>query len=459
VSNKTINAGEIWQDRIINGLRNTHVILAICSPFSITRPWVNFENGMVSFLSSDISIVPICHSGMGKTELPPYFKSDKAIDIQNPKFEAELIAAIKQKDNSLKTNHKVLSEYGLTEKINNAIKNLIWKEDKKKDDEYLLFTLNKPEDNSITIEEPIAIGKEITRDMSLKRIRQMKDFLKDGSTISCVGLAVGIQNCLFDFAKNGIYVGVRMKATLDAESTSVGVAKGQFNTGYELLKRGNKRIDSVHTLQDLFVSKGRWIKRAIASNQQVLKCIKDKIGAAGGRLWEIKFPDESSAMGTIFINHSRKFPRFEIGIWKYIDISGIGIENGKDIYFCHNALGEEEKDAFLIHGFGEDVFADYRGQKNIEDMKPSYWIWAKDGEIFYWTFPEERLIPRYKPCKQISGKDGAFLHSVLVSQAYMQKRYGNPVKYTPFVSDEDLWGEEVIDEQFSFPARALLSCF
>jgi len=135
-----------------------------------------------------------------------------------------------------------------------------------------------------------------------------------------------------------------------------------------------------------------------------------------------------------FVNDSKWFPTFEVGIWKYIDINSF--EKGD-----------------MVHGFGQDLYADYRGQENMEQMKINYWIWVKDGEIFYWSFPEERFIPRYKPTKYSELK-----HSVPVSTKYMIETYGNPKKqYTPFAFDEVLGVDNVIKDQFSLPARALLT--
>jgi hypothetical protein len=135
-----------------------------------------------------------------------------------------------------------------------------------------------------------------------------------------------------------------------------------------------------------------------------------------------------------FVNDSRWFPRFEVGIWKYIDISSF--EKGD-----------------IVHGFGEDLYKDYRGQENMEQMKINYWIWVKDGEIFYGSFPEERFIPRYKHTKYSRLK-----HSVLVSTKYLIETYGKPEQYTPFASDEVLGIDNVIKDQFSLPARTLLTC-
>lgn len=146
----------------------------------------------------------------------------------------------------------------------------------------------------------------------------------------------------------------------------------------------------------------------------------------------------SNAIATIFINNSKWFPRFEVGIWKYIDIEGLS----------------EDK---ITQGFGEDLFAEYRGYENREEIKLNYWIWVKDGEVFFWSFPEERLIPRYKPTTYYEPMD-----SVIVPRACMIDIYGKRERYTPFASDdliEQAGVDSVIKDQFSSPARDLLSCF
>lgn len=60
--------GQNWLDNITDALRNCEVMIVLCSPFSVNRPWINFECG--AGWSREIEIVPICHSGLRPVDLP-----------------------------------------------------------------------------------------------------------------------------------------------------------------------------------------------------------------------------------------------------------------------------------------------------------------------------------------------------------------------------------------------------
>jgi hypothetical protein len=64
----SIEYGSKWLDRITTALRQCEAMLVFCSPVSITRPWINFEAG--AGWTRDISVVPLCHSGLRPVELP-----------------------------------------------------------------------------------------------------------------------------------------------------------------------------------------------------------------------------------------------------------------------------------------------------------------------------------------------------------------------------------------------------
>lgn len=64
----SIEYGDKWLDRITEGLRQCQAMLVFCSPVSIKRPWINFEAG--AGWTRDISVIPLCHSGLRPAELP-----------------------------------------------------------------------------------------------------------------------------------------------------------------------------------------------------------------------------------------------------------------------------------------------------------------------------------------------------------------------------------------------------
>lgn len=75
---KSIRAGSKWLEDIDKALRTAQVELILCSKESVKRPWINFEAG--AGWVKGIPIVPICHSGFRKTDLPVPLNMLKAIE-------------------------------------------------------------------------------------------------------------------------------------------------------------------------------------------------------------------------------------------------------------------------------------------------------------------------------------------------------------------------------------------
>jgi hypothetical protein len=61
------HAGEDWLQTIDDALRDCRLLIALCSPVSILRPWVNFELGAAWMLEK--RIVPACHAGLAVEDL------------------------------------------------------------------------------------------------------------------------------------------------------------------------------------------------------------------------------------------------------------------------------------------------------------------------------------------------------------------------------------------------------
>lgn len=64
----SIQMGHKWLDRISDGLKKCSIEIVLCSPKSITRPWINFEAG--AGWVRDIPVIPLCHSGIEPSKLP-----------------------------------------------------------------------------------------------------------------------------------------------------------------------------------------------------------------------------------------------------------------------------------------------------------------------------------------------------------------------------------------------------
>jgi len=64
----SVPLGQKWLEDITIALKNCVVEIVICSPQSVTRPWINFEAG--AGWVRDIPVIPLCHSGMEPPNLP-----------------------------------------------------------------------------------------------------------------------------------------------------------------------------------------------------------------------------------------------------------------------------------------------------------------------------------------------------------------------------------------------------
>jgi hypothetical protein len=68
VSGVDMLPGGPWMEELKSAFDDSSAILVLCSPQSIKRPWVNFESG--GGWARHVPVVPICHSGLTKEQLP-----------------------------------------------------------------------------------------------------------------------------------------------------------------------------------------------------------------------------------------------------------------------------------------------------------------------------------------------------------------------------------------------------
>ncbi|HEU4454715.1 MAG TPA: toll/interleukin-1 receptor domain-containing protein [Longimicrobium sp.] len=85
-------AGSRWLEVIEGALSESQVLLILCSPASIHRPWINFEAGCGWI--KRVPILPICHSGQRKGALPPPLSLFQALEIDASNFSVELFSAL-----------------------------------------------------------------------------------------------------------------------------------------------------------------------------------------------------------------------------------------------------------------------------------------------------------------------------------------------------------------------------
>ena len=68
VSGADIQLGTAWLNALDSAFDKSKAVLVLCSSRSITRPWVNFESG--GGWGRRVQVIPICHAGLTKSELP-----------------------------------------------------------------------------------------------------------------------------------------------------------------------------------------------------------------------------------------------------------------------------------------------------------------------------------------------------------------------------------------------------
>ncbi|MHB0756930.1 toll/interleukin-1 receptor domain-containing protein [Polaribacter sp. M15] len=65
---ESLKLGDDWMGTIKKSMNDCKLIVVLCSPLSITRPWINFEAG--AGWIRNIPVIPLCHSGLTPGKLP-----------------------------------------------------------------------------------------------------------------------------------------------------------------------------------------------------------------------------------------------------------------------------------------------------------------------------------------------------------------------------------------------------
>lgn len=90
---QNIAAGDRWLENLRDALTDARLLIVLCSPYSITRPWVNFETG--SGWIKDIPVIPICHSGQRLGNLPSPLSLFQGLDMHSSDFPIRLMQNLK----------------------------------------------------------------------------------------------------------------------------------------------------------------------------------------------------------------------------------------------------------------------------------------------------------------------------------------------------------------------------
>lgn len=79
---ESIAAGEDWLRSIEKALEKSTLLIILCSPSSIKRPWINFEAGAAWM--RHIPLVPLCHAGLTPNDLPMPLSLRQGVALEQP---------------------------------------------------------------------------------------------------------------------------------------------------------------------------------------------------------------------------------------------------------------------------------------------------------------------------------------------------------------------------------------
>jgi hypothetical protein len=85
---ESISAAEEWLSWFETAIRESAIVMILCSPSSIRRPWINFEAGAAWMLG--IPVIPSCHAGLAKRDLPMPLSTRQGVSLAEPRDLATL---------------------------------------------------------------------------------------------------------------------------------------------------------------------------------------------------------------------------------------------------------------------------------------------------------------------------------------------------------------------------------
>ena len=91
-SDKADLSGNKWISETDQALDSAMAFLVLFSPTSVKRPWVNVQTGWGWI--KGLPIIPICHSGLKKDDLPRRISTFQALEINSDGFVSELFTTL-----------------------------------------------------------------------------------------------------------------------------------------------------------------------------------------------------------------------------------------------------------------------------------------------------------------------------------------------------------------------------
>ena len=79
-----IYAGDLWLQKIKDGLTAAEIVILMLSQRSVARRWVNFEAGAAWL--ADKTIIPVCYGNLSKDALPYPYSAMYALDLPSEPY-------------------------------------------------------------------------------------------------------------------------------------------------------------------------------------------------------------------------------------------------------------------------------------------------------------------------------------------------------------------------------------
>ncbi len=93
VSSSRLKLGDEWLKEVRRALKAARVVIAIFSPESVKRPWVNFESGGAWFSDGKV-LIPLCIGGLNPAKLPKPYSNIQGASLEDEDTPISLYEAV-----------------------------------------------------------------------------------------------------------------------------------------------------------------------------------------------------------------------------------------------------------------------------------------------------------------------------------------------------------------------------
>jgi len=348
-SPKDIQIGSKWLEQIDKAIEESSIFIVLCSKKSVAKPWINFESGCA--WKKKVPLIPICHTGISKSELSPPLSFFQAIDISQKNFSQTLFTFIASQLNIVKLPNIAYDEMAI--ELDNALKNIRYLDDA---DNFLGINDKK------IIQQKFSYKQFVFNPHGRKTVVVATDGSGDYLSIKKAIDELAVYDQIF--IKSGVYDEgyLHLKGEKDfkiiGESQNTVLIYGNLSIAAYSVDISNLNIISKKT--------GRVCLNIMSGKNLITNCkfSKAKIGIMIQRYNEYKMESESIIQGNLFFDNG-------IGLW-------IGL-NGRCIIeentFQNNVFGimnretltQSKEDICSQNTFDNNHRADYVADYSYKD--------------------------------------------------------------------------------------------